>query len=196
MCFKMCTIKNWHLWFCFRLLFKKCSPTIHGFFFYDYSVLYVCMGEISSLWLTLKEQTVLSTDWQEFIFTKKKSQITFFVVSFFFIMLRNHGQLCSFGRWQNVNVPHWNLCFFTWQPGLVAICHRPYNVFLICSIKELYPAFCRMWTCCERKYTKRLTEREPWRSLQDHCFLNWNVWGDLGVQFQSHAVQLHFQTDM
>lgn len=133
-----------------------------------------------------------------YFYKKKVADHLLCCVSFFFIMLRNHGQLCSFGRWQNVNVPHWNLCFFAWQPGLVAVCHRPYNVFLICSIKEGYPAFCRMWTCCKRNYTKRLTEREPWRSLHDtdHCFLNWNVWRDLEVQFQSHAVQLHFQTDM
>lgn len=54
---------------------------------------------------------------------------------------------------------------FIWHPGLADICQRTYDVFLICRIKEFARAFCRMWTCCNRNGTKRLTEREPGRRV-------------------------------
>lgn len=44
--------------------------------------------------------------------------------------------------------------FFIWHLGLADICQRPYNVFLICSIKELAQAFCGMWTCCNRNWQR------------------------------------------
>lgn len=61
--------------------------------------------------------------------------------------------------------------FFIWHPGLADICQRPYDVFLICRIKELAQAFCRMWTSCNRNYTKRLTERE--REPERRVYMTW-----------------------
>lgn len=94
----------------------------------------------------------------EFTFTKKKSQITFSVDSFYTVKKPWPALFVWIHKECQCSTP--SFLVFIWHPGLADIRQRPYDVFLICGIKDLARAFCRMWTCCNRNYTKRLTERE------------------------------------
>lgn len=99
----------------------KCSSSVNGFLVYDCSVLYVCMQDINLLWLTLKEQAVLSTDWWSLLLQRKsnRSPSLFYLINVYFGSL---GRQCLFGYRQNVNVVHWCFWFlFVIQVWLISV---------------------------------------------------------------------------
>lgn len=148
----MCMITNQCMWFCYRLLFRKILYSLNLLLWLFSSIHYVCMQGINCLWLNLEEQVILGLLQWDLLLKTKRSQSLLYLI--YFILLRIHGQQCLFGySRQNFNA-HWYFCFFIWHLGLADICQRPYNVFLICSIKKLAQAFRRMWTCCNRNWQR------------------------------------------
>lgn len=85
--------------------------------------------------------------------------------------------------------------FFIWHLGLADICQSLNNVFLICSIKRLAQAFCRMWTCCNRNWQRgwgSQRDKPTWLAslFPKHVLYIWRERGYMGGAFSNKLKSL------